>query len=165
MGVALFGPHPLAHALWWMGSLAQWFVTWWILARWWRGNQAGGLQWASATPALFIPIVGNVLVPYAGVPLGAVEWSAAQFGVGLLFWPIVLSLIVVRVATQGLWPERMLPTALVFVAPPAVVGLSLMQLGAPALWGWGCWGMAVFLLLWGATLAKRIAALPFRLPH
>ena len=53
--------------LWAAGALAQLWVTAWVLGRWWKGNGAGGLVWASATPALFIPIVGNVLVPLAGV--------------------------------------------------------------------------------------------------
>jgi len=52
---------PLVAAFWWAGSLAQLFVTTWVLSRWWRGNQAGGLVWACITPALLIPIVGNVL--------------------------------------------------------------------------------------------------------
>ncbi len=125
----------------------------------------GGLQWARVTPALFIPIVGNVLVPLAGVPLGQAEWSAAQFGVGLLFWPVVMVLIVVRIAVQGLWPERLLPTAFILIAPPAVVGLAALQFGAPPLVGWALWGMAMFTALWAGTLTARIAKLPFGLPH
>jgi tellurite resistance protein len=151
--------------LWWIGSLGQLFVTVWVLARWFRGNQAGGLQWASLTPALFIPIVGNVLVPLAGVPLGRLEWSAAQFGIGLLFWPVVTLLLLVRVVTQGMWPERLLPATFIFIAPPAVVGLSALQFGAPPLVGWALWGMALFSFLWVATLARRISNMPFGLPH
>ena len=165
VAVALRGPSSAALWLWWAGALAQLFVTLWVLARWWRGNGPGGLQWASATPALFVPIVGNVLVPLAGVPLGQVEWSAAQFGVGLLFWPLVMVLIVVRIALQGLWPERMLPSAFIVIAPPAVVGASALQFGAPLPVVWALWGMAMFTLLWVATLTRRIAALPFGLPH
>ena len=67
--------------------------TAWVLARCWKGAQQGGLQWARATPALFITVVGNGLVPLAGVPLGQPEWSAAQFGIGLLFWPVVTVLL------------------------------------------------------------------------
>ena len=151
--------------LWWVGALSQGYVTWWVLARWWKGNQPGGLQWVSATPALLIPIVGNVLTPLAGVPLGYEAWSAAQFGLGLLFWPVVLVMLIVRIATQGLWPERLLPTSFILIAPPAVIGLSALQLGAPALVGWGLWGVALFTLLWVAPLARRIAALPFGMPH
>jgi tellurite resistance protein len=117
------------------------------------------------TPALFIPIVGNVLTPLAGVPLGHGDWSAAQFGIGLLFWPVVLVLIVVRTAVQGLWPDRLKPTLFIVIAPPAVVGLSVLQLGAPPMLAWMCWGMALFSFLWVGTQARAIAALPFGLPH
>ena len=136
IGVSVFGPQPLLLALWALGALAQLFVTAWVLARWWRPAAQGGLQWAGVTPALFIPIVGNVLVPLAGVPLGQAEISAAQFGLGLLFWPLIMALVLVRIAVQGLWPERMLPTAFIFIAPPAVVGLAALQFGAPVLLAW-----------------------------
>ncbi len=165
LAVVLHGPSIAALWLWRAGALAQLGVTLWVLARWWRGNGPGGLQWASATPALLVPIVGNVLVPLAGVPLGQAEWSAAQFGIGLLFWPVVMALVVVRVALQGLWPERLLPSAYIVIAPPAVIGTSALQLGAPVLVVWALWGMALFSLLWVATLTRRIAALPFGLPH
>jgi tellurite resistance protein len=156
---------PLVEALWTAGGLLQLAVTVWVLGRWWRGNGPGGLQWPSLTPALFIPIVGNVLVPLAGVPLGHPEWSAAQFGVGLLFWPVVTAMIGVRIASHGLWPERLRPVSFIFIAPPAVVGLSSLQLGAPPLVGWALWGMALFSLAWVAQQGKAIAALPFGLPH
>jgi tellurite resistance protein len=165
VGVAFGFRHVAVEALWWAGSLSQLYITWWVLARWWKGNQPGGLQWASATPALFIPIVGNVLVPLAGVPLGHEAWAAAQFGLGLMFWPVVLVLLLVRVALQGMWPERLLPATFIFIAPPAVVGLSALQLGAPVLVGWALWGMALFTTAWTASLARRIAAMPFGLPH
>jgi tellurite resistance protein len=152
-------------ALWWAGSLSQLYVTWWVLSRWWKGNAAGGLQWASATPALFIPIVGNVLTPLAGVPLGFEAMAAAQFGIGLLFWPVVQLLLIMRIVLQGMWPDRLLPATFIFIAPPAVVGLSALQLGAPMLVGWTLWGMALFTTAWVATLARRIVALPFGLPH
>jgi tellurite resistance protein len=155
----------LPRALWMAGASSQLVVTAWVLGRWWKGNADGGLVWASATPALFIPIVGNVLVPLAGVPLGHVEWSAAQFGVGLLFWPVVTIMIGVRIATHGLWPERLRPTSFIFIAPPAVVGLSALQFGATALVGWALWGMAAFCFVWVALQARLISALPFGLPH
>jgi tellurite resistance protein len=39
------------------------------------------------------------------VPLGQPEWAAAQFGIGLLFWPVVLVLLLVRLAHQGIWHQ------------------------------------------------------------
>lgn len=156
---------PVLAALWWAGSLAQLSVTVWVMSRWWRGPQPGGLQWAGLTPGLFIPVVGNVLVPLAGVPLGQPEWAAAQFGIGLLFWPVVLVLLLVRLAHQGIWPERRLPSTFIFIAPPAAVGLSALRLGAPVVVGWALWGVALFSLLRVAPLLRRIADQPFGMAH
>jgi tellurite resistance protein len=165
VAVGLTGAGALANALWWAGSLGQLGVTLWVVSRWWNGNRAGGLQWSVVTPALIIPVVGNVLVPLAGVTLGHADWSAAQFGIGVLFWPLVLALLVVRIAVQGLWPERLMPSAFILVAPPAVIGLSALQLGAPPVLGWMLWGMALFSFLWAATLARRIVAQAFTVAH
>lgn len=163
--VALVGPGTIVEFLWWLASLAQLAVTLWVLARWWKGNQPGGLAWASITPVLIVPIVGNVLVPLAGVPLGHLSSSAAQFGIGLLFWPAVLILLLARIAVAGLWPEPLMPTIFIGVAPPAVVGIGALQFGAPPLLAWGAWGIALFFLLWALTQARRIVALPFGIPH
>jgi tellurite resistance protein len=165
LAVALTGPGLAARLAWWAGSLGQLATTVWVLSRWWRGSGPGGLQWAGVTPALIVPVVGNVLVPLAGVPLGHEAWSAAQFGIGLFFWPVVMVLIAVRLAVQGLWPERMKPAVFIVIAPPAVVGLALLQFGAPPLLAWGCWGLALFGLLWAGTQARAIVALPFAMPH
>lgn len=152
-------------ALWWLGALLQLLVTVWVLARWWKPAAVGAAAWAVVTPALFIPIVGNVLVPLAGVPLGYEKWAAAQFGAGVLFWPVLLALLMVRVWVQGPWPERLLPANFILVAPPALIGLSLLRLGAPPLLVWALWGMALLALLWVLPLLPRIAALPFGLAH
>ncbi len=150
-------------AIWWVASLSLLVITLWVTMRWWAGKP--GLPWASVTPALLVPIVGNVLVPLAGVPLGRPDWSAAQFGVGLMFWPVVLALLVVRIATQGLWPERLLPASFILLAPPAAVGLSAPLLGAPPALTWALWGMAMFTLLWVGRLAQRMVSQPFGLAH
>jgi len=90
LAVALFGPAaPGADALWWAASLAQFGVTLWVLAKWISGPAGGANHkpnWGAVTPVLFIPIVGNVLAPLAGVPLGHGAWASAQFGLGLLFF-------------------------------------------------------------------------------
>ena len=151
--------------LWMIGAASQLVVTIWVLGRWWKGNGKDGLPWAGITPALFIPIVGNVLVPLAGVPMGYAQWSAAQFGAGLLFWPVVMTLIGARILVQGPWPERLRPASFIFIAPPAVVGLAALQFGAPELLAWGLWGMAMFSAAWVALQARAIAALPFGLAH
>jgi tellurite resistance protein len=78
---------------------------------------------------------------------------------------VVLVLLLVRLAHQGLWPERLLPSTFIFIAPPAAVGLSALRLGAPTLVGWALWGVALFSLLWVSSLLRRIADQPFGMAH
>lgn len=165
VAVSMGARGPAVQALWGLGALAQLAVTWWVLSRVWAGNGAGGMPWAAVTPALFIPIVGNVVAPLAGVSLGHADAAAAQFAIGVLFWPVVLVLLVVRLVLHGPWPERMRPTAFIVAAPPAVVGLGLLEFGAPPMLGWALWGVALFSLAWAGAQARRIAGLPFGLPH
>jgi tellurite resistance protein len=165
LSISLVGAQPWTEALWWIGCALQIWATLWVVSRLWAGNQPGGLQWPGITPLLIIPVVGNVLAPLGGVALGHAEVAAAQFGIGLLLWPVVLTLLLVRVAHIGLWPERLLPSAFILLAPPAVVGLSALQLGAPLLVGWMCWGMAMFHLLWVCRLIRRLAAQPFSVAY
>ena len=160
-GVSLAGVQAWLAVLWWAGSLLQLAVTLWVMGRWWRADTAQGLSWAAVTPVLFIPVVGNVLAPLAGVPLGAGSWAAAQFGMGVLLWPVVLALLLVRVATQGLWPERLLPASFIGITPPALIGLGALQLGASPVLAWMAWGVTLLMLLWCAPLMRRILAQPF----
>ena len=157
----LFGPETWVAALWWTGSLTQFGVTLWVLARWLSADKSQGLSWATLTPVLFIPVVGNVLAPLGGVMLGAPAWTAAQFGLGLLLWPVLLALIGARIATQGLWPERLLAVTFISVAPPSVVGSGVLLLGGPLTLAWMCWGVALFFLLWSGQVLRRMLAQPF----
>lgn len=161
LGHALFGVSVFWESLWLIACLLQFAVTVWVLSRWWRGNAIGGFQWPGITPVLIIPVVGNVLAPLAGVPLGQQEWAAVQFGVGVFLWPVVMTLIMVRIGVHGLWPDRLLPTAFITVAPAALIGLSLLRFEAAPAWAQGCWGVALFFLLWAAQVLRPMLAQPF----
>ena len=119
--------------------------------------------WPTVTPVLFIPVVGNVVAPLAGLALGHSVWAMAQWGVGLLLWPVVLGLLLVRRAVQGPLPDRLLPTWFITVAPPSVIGLVAVQLQAPLAVVAACWGMALFFLLWVASIAQQAVNQPFSL--
>lgn len=119
--------------------------------------------WPTVTPVLFIPVVGNVVAPLAGLALGHSVWAMAQWGVGLLLWPVVLGLLLVRRAVQGPLPDRLLPTWFITVAPPSVIGLVTVQWQAPLAVVAACWGMALFFLLWVASIAQQAVNQPFSL--
>ena len=161
LGTALFGVSVVWESLWLIACVLQFAVTVWVLSRWWNGNNIGGFQWPGITPVLIIPVVGNVLAPLAGVPLGQQEWAAVQFGVGVFLWPVVLTLILARIGVHGLWPDRLLPTGFITVAPPAVIGLALLRFEAAPVWAQGCWGIALFFLWWAAQVLRPMLAQPF----
>lgn len=161
VATALTGASAPARVLWVLGAAWQFGVTVWALSRWFQGNKEGGLVWPSLTPLVLIPVVGNMLPPLAGVALGFSPWSAAQLGLGLLLWPVLLALLAVRMGTAGLWPERLLASTFITVSPPAVAGLAALQLGAPPLLAWMGWGVALFFLVWSAQIFKRAIAQPF----
>jgi len=123
------------------------------------------LQWPAITPVMFIPIVGNVLAPLAGEQLGAGAWATAQMGIGLFLWPIVLTFLFVRMAQAGPLPPKLTPTLFVTLAPPSVLGLSFLQLSAPAPLVWSMWGVALFFFLLCCTQLGVLRNLPFGMPH
>ncbi|PUE11536.1 hypothetical protein B9Z51_04415 [Limnohabitans sp. T6-5] len=159
--VTLLGPSALADAVWMFGSATLLLATVWVVQRWLHAGRSAAAFWPAMTPALFIPVVGNVLPPLAGVALGHEVWSAAQFGVALLLWPVALTLVLVRIGMVGLWPERLLATTFITIAPPALVGLSGGLLGAPLLLVQMAWGVALFFTLLSLTVFRRSISQPF----
>jgi tellurite resistance protein len=170
LGVGLLGGHdPMLDrfltVVWCAGSVLELLATWWVLSRWLRAKEQRGLMWQHYTPALFIPVVGNVLAPLGGVTLGLGPWATAQLGVGLFLWPVLVTLLIVRMVEVGPLPARMTPTLFVTLAPPAVVGLSLMTLNAPIEAVWAIWGMGLFFLGWALTQAPALFKLNFGMAH
>jgi len=176
VGVALDGASGslalLWRVLWWVGSLTQVWATWWVLSRWLappanavpgQAPGQGGL-WPGVTPVLLIPVVGNVVAPLAGLALGVDGWSAAQMGVGAFFWPVVVTLVLVRRLAHSPLPERLFPAWFITVAPPAVIGLVLLQMDAALPLVQALWGLALFFLAWVLPLVPRIMAQPFGVP-
>ena len=79
-------------------------------------------------PAWFIPAVGNVLVPLVGGQFGYVEMSWFFFAVGLTFWIVLLTLVFNRLIFHAPLPERLFPTLVILIAPPAVAFVSYLRL-------------------------------------
>jgi len=81
-------------------------------------------------PAWFIPPVGNVVVPVAGLPLAYVELSWFFFSVGMLFWATLMAIIFYRLMFHSPMDEKSLPTLFVLIAPPAVGFIAYTRLVA-----------------------------------
>jgi tellurite resistance protein len=157
----------LAHTLWWLGSIGQLAVTVWALVRWLAPTvaHAGDAQslWNAITPVLYIPVVGNVVAPLAGIGFDHALWASVHFGIGAFFWPVVFTLLVARRIAHGPIPARLHPTWFISLAPAAVIGLCLLRFGLPPLLAAGVWGVGLFILLWVGTQARRFLAQPFAL--
>lgn len=114
----------IADAIWIAGAVGQGILTLVVVSAW-IGHRAFGPGHLS--PAWFIPAVGNVVVPLAGVPLGYVEPSWYFFSVGVIFWLVLLTLVFNRLIFHDPLPAKLRPTLVILIAPPAVAFLAWVQ--------------------------------------
>lgn len=114
-----------AEMVWFLGALAQSGLTLAVISGW-IGKRA--FQPMHISPAWFIPAVGNVVVPVAGVGFGYEEVSWLFFSTGMLFWVVLLTLVMNRLIFHDPLPARLLPTLVILIAPPAVGFLAWLQL-------------------------------------
>ena len=150
---------PLSLLLWAIGSALHLLFTLYVLTQWIHHPK---FQIAHSTPAWFIPIVGNVIVPIAGVEHGFMEISWFFFSIGILFWLILKALILNRVIFHDPLPEKLLPTLFIFIAPPAVGFVSYTKLtGGLDPMGQILFNVAMFLVLLLVTQFPRFSKIRF----
>ena len=150
-----------AHVLWLAGMLGQGALTIAVISGW---ISARAFQTGHLTPAWFIPAVGNVIVPIAGVQLGYVEISWYFMAVGLLFWIVLLTLVMNRLIFHDPMPGKLQPTLVILIAPPAVGFVAWVQLvGQIDAFAHLLLSAAYFFTLIVAVNLPRILQLPFAL--
>lgn len=126
----------------------------------WIGHRT--YEAAHLNPAWFIPAVGNVIVPVAGARLGYVEISWFFFTIGMTFWLVLLTLVFNRLIFHSPLPERLLPTLMILVAPPAVGFIAWTELtGELDAFGRVLFYAAVMFTLVVLTQIRKLAKLPF----
>ncbi|HAK47200.1 MAG TPA: C4-dicarboxylate ABC transporter [Spirochaeta sp.] len=111
--------------LWIIGTVVHLVFTLIILTRWFH-HDVFKIQHMS--PAWFIPIVGNMLVPIGGTAHGFIELSWFFFSIGIVFWILLLSVFLNRIVFHNPLPEKLLPTFFIIIAPPAIGFISLIKL-------------------------------------
>lgn len=116
---------PYSKLLWLAGSAMHLVLTLHVMAQWMHHSK---FEIVHLNPAWFIPVIGNILVPIVGVNHAPAEISWFFFSIGLLFWPVLLTIIFYRVIFHGSLPERLMPTLFILIAPPAVGFLSYVRL-------------------------------------
>jgi len=126
LGTALVPRIPdVAFTIWSIGAAAQAVLALSVVANW-IGHRS--FQPIHLSPAWFIPAVGNVVVPLAGVGFGAIELSWLFFSAGILFWIVLLTLVMNRLIFHEPLPGRLMPTLVILIAPPAVAFVAWIRL-------------------------------------
>lgn len=115
----------LSFWLWSSGALLHLGITLYVFSSWIHHTQ---YEIAHLNPAWFIPLVGNVLVPIAGMQHATPEISWFFFSLGIFFWPVLTAIIFYRLIFHAALPEKLLPTLFIFIAPPAVGFISWFNL-------------------------------------
>lgn len=154
-------PYSLAGAegLWWTGAAMHLAFAVTLVRRWILHAQDESVL----TPAWFIPVVGNILVPVGGVPLGHVEVSWFFFSVGLMFWLPFFTIVLHRVLFVPAMSARSMPTLFILLAPPSI-GLSAYLAftgGQPGAMGDIFYSLALFIAILLASLGRHVAHGPF----
>jgi len=150
---------PLARVLWCGGAALHLVLAVILIRRWILKAQDESVL----TPAWFIPVVGNILVPVGGVPLGYVEVSWFFFSIGLVLWIIFFTIVLHRVLFVQEMGQRSLPTLFILLAPPSI-GLSAylaFNHGVAGPMADIFYSLALFIAILLASLLKHLAHGPF----
>lgn len=163
LSVALSNNWPaVAHWVWMVAAALQGLFALAVIGSW-IGHRP--FQHGQLTPAWFIPAVGNVIVPIAGVKFGHTEISWLFFSGGLIFWIVLLTLVMNRLVFHDPLPGKMVPTLMILVAPPAVAFVSWLRLngGEPGAFGHVLLSLGYVFALLVVTQIAKFKSIPFAL--
>jgi tellurite resistance protein len=110
---------------WLAGTVLQFIASIYIITEWVQHDR---FKIEHMTPGWFIPIVGSIIIPIAGVKHGFVELSWFFFSVGLIFWLILLVIVLYRMFFHTPIAEKLMPTLFILFAPPAIGFIAYVRL-------------------------------------
>jgi tellurite resistance protein len=117
--------HTVSLVLWAVGSAAHLLLTLKTISIW---IQKEHFEINHIEPSWFIPVVGNILVPVAGVELAPVDVSWFFFSIGFVLWIVLFSIFFYRIIFHHPLASKRLPTFFILIAPPAVGFISYLRL-------------------------------------
>lgn len=115
----------LSQYAWMLGAVLHFGLTLAILSIWMHHDR---FTITHMNPAWFIPAVGNIIVPVAGVVHASPEISWFFFSYGLLFWLVLLTIFFYRIVFHEALHQKLLPTLFILIAPPAVGSVAYVKL-------------------------------------
>lgn len=158
--VAEVAPGP-AEAVWALAALANLVVTISIVTIWITRDWA----LSHVTPVWFIPVVGNLVVPIAGASFGYAQIGWMAFGVGVLFWLVLFTMLLYRLLFEPPLQMPLRPSLTILVAPPSLCFTAYAILSGGTVDGLASMfmGLAIFMLLMIAPQIPAMLRLPFGL--
>ncbi|AWP86458.1 C4-dicarboxylate ABC transporter [Bordetella bronchiseptica] len=150
-----------AAALWWLGATVHLGFTLIIVRSWIFHTH---YQLDHVNPSWFVPVVGNIVIPIAGVRFAPAECAWFFFSLGIVFWIVLKAIILYRLMFGAPLARALTPTLFIMIAPPAVAFLAYMALTG-SLDGFArvLYYISLFWTLLLSTAAPRFARLPFSL--
>jgi tellurite resistance protein len=115
----------LSFYLWVAGAALNLLFTIVVLSIWIRHTN---FEINHFSPAWFIPVVGNLIVPVVGVEHAPADVSWLFFAVGIVFAVVLLVIFVYRMVFHQPLHDRHLPTLFIIIAPPAVAAVAYVKL-------------------------------------
>jgi len=149
-----------ARLVWGAGALLHLAFTLVVMSSWIHHTR---YDIKHANPAWFIPVVGNVIVPVAGVGFAPPGISWFFFSIGLVFWIVLLTIVMYRLFFHEPLPERLTPTLFILIAPPAVAFIAWLKLNGGQIDATAqiLYNVGLFLTLLLASNALRFLRLRF----
>lgn len=111
--------------LWWGGVVVQFVFTIIIMSTWIQHEK---FEIHHVNPSWFIPVVGCIIIPIAGVKHFDPALSWFFFSIGLFWWLILTTVVMNRVIFHHPIPDRLIPTFFILFAPPVIGYIALTKL-------------------------------------
>lgn len=149
----------VSFVIWAIGAIIQLFLTLFLLTDlMWQQS----LKIEQFNPVWFIPIVGNIVVPLAGVYHVGVEINIFYFSLGIIFSIIYFTLFMNRMFFKGPLPPMLRPTVFILLAPPAIGFMSYVKIfGEANGFAFILYGFAFYLGLLFLYQIKHYLKVPF----
>lgn len=151
----------LSFYLWLVGTFTQFFLSMSIIKSWVNNDR---FQVTHSSPSWFIPVVGNIMMPIAGIHHAPIELSWFFFSWGLMFWIVLLTFIFYRMVFHSSLPDKYVPTLFIFLSPPAIGFVSYMALvGDLDIMGRLIYYAAMFFFIFLMSQANHFVRIKFNL--
>jgi tellurite resistance protein len=132
----------------------------WLVGQW----MSGGLEEQTFSTAFFLPILGlGFIGSEAASTVGLHSMARAYFGLGVVGWALLSSIVLNRLFFRPRLPAPLIPTLAIEVAPPAIAGSAyfLLHPGPPDQLALGLAGYAALMIVAQVRLLPLYRTLSF----